>query len=300
MFEDEYNRFWLTGGSGVRMIDPVTNKIKNINIFNADKTVIKDSTTFNILSDQNGYLWLGCISEGLYRYNPVTGESIHYKPNTNISGSINGNQVLSIYEDNFGILWVGTINSGLNKVDPKKEPLNNYQLPSDIKENNINSDQINAVAVDEINRDIIWMGTGNLGLIKYDRKNKQFAQFKYNPLNSNSISGNNIRSLAIGNDNNLWIGTDTSLCKLDTKNNVFTKYLTDIFGLTYTSIINDIQIDATGRIYIATASGVDLLIPGTDIHRMVPSIMNRKYKSEPAGGHRFDIVFHFFCLQVSN
>jgi serine phosphatase RsbU (regulator of sigma subunit)/ligand-binding sensor domain-containing protein len=280
LFEDEYNRFWLTGGSGVRMIDPVTNKIKNINIFNADKTVIKDSTTFNILSDQNGYLWLGCISEGLYRYNPVTGESIHYKPNTNISGSINGNQVLSIYEDNFGILWVGTINSGLNKVDPKKEPLNNYQLPSDIKENNINSDQINAVAVDEINRDIIWMGTGNLGLIKYDRKNKQFAQFKYNPLNSNSISGNNIRSLAIGNDNNLWIGTDTSLCKLDTKNNVFTKYLTDIFGLTYTSIINDIQIDATGRIYIATASGVDLLIPGTDIHRMVPSIMNRKYKSE--------------------
>jgi serine phosphatase RsbU (regulator of sigma subunit)/ligand-binding sensor domain-containing protein len=280
LFEDEYNRFWLAGGSGVRMIDPATNKVNKINFFDSNKSEIKDSTTLRILSDQNGYLWFGCFTEGLYRYNPVTKESIHYKPNTNIMGSINGSQIISIYEDNFGILWVGTMNSGLNKVDPKKEPLNIYQLPSGIKENNINTDRITAVAVDETNNDVIWMGTGNLGLIKYDRGLNKFIQFKNKPGVLNSLSGNTVFSLTIGNDNNLWIGTDSSLCKLDTRTNVFTRYLTENIGLTYNSNINDIQIDATGRIYVATPHGVDLLIPGTDIHRMVPSLMTRQYRSE--------------------
>ncbi|MCW9064745.1 MAG: hypothetical protein OQJ78_00480, partial [Ignavibacteriaceae bacterium] len=263
LFEDEYNRFWLAGGSGIRMIDPATNKVNNINFFDSNKSENKDSTTLRIVSDQNGYLWFGCWTEGLYRYNPVTRETIHYKPNTNIIGSINGTQILSIYEDNFGILWVGTMNSGLNKVDPKKEPLNIYQLPATIKENNINSDRITAVVVDETNTDIVWMGTGNLGLVKYDRSLNKFTQFKNKPGVSNSISGNNIISMTIGNDNNLWVGTDTSLCKLDTKTNLFTRYLTENIGLTYNSNINDIQIDATGRIYVATPHGVDLLIPGT-------------------------------------
>ena len=280
LFEDEYNRFWLTGGSGVRMVDPSTNKVTKINFFDSDKSEIKDSNTVRILSDQNGYLWLGCLTEGLYRYNPVTRESIHYKPNTNIMGSINGTQIISIYEDNFGILWVGTINSGLNKVDPKKEPLNIYQLPASIKENNINSDRINAVAVDETNNDIIWMGTGNLGLVKYDRGLNKYTQYKFKPGDPNSISGNSIISMTIGNDDNLWVGTDTSLCKLDTKTNLFTRYLTKNIGLTFNSNINDIQIDATGRVYVATAHGVDLLIPGTDIHRMIPSLMTRQYKTE--------------------
>jgi len=280
LFEDEYNRFWLTGGSGVRMIDPATDKITKIDFFDLDKSEIKDSNTVRILSDQNGYLWLGCLTEGLYRYNPVTRETIHYKPNTNIMGSINGTQIISIYEDNFGILWVGTINSGLNKVDPKKEPLNIYQLPASIKENNINSDRINAVAVDETNNNIIWMGTGNLGLVKYDRGVNKYTQYKFKQGDPNSISGNSIISMTIGNDNNLWVGTDTSLCKLDTKTNLFTRYLTKNIGLTFNSNINDIQIDAAGRVYVATAHGVDLLIPGTDIHRMIPSLMTRQYKTE--------------------
>jgi serine phosphatase RsbU (regulator of sigma subunit)/ligand-binding sensor domain-containing protein len=280
LFEDEYNRFWLAGGSGVRMIDPTTNKVTKINFFDANKSEINDSTTLRILSDQNGFLWFGCWTEGLYRYNPVTGESIYFKPNTTIMGSINGSQILSIYEDDFGILWVGTMNSGLNKVDPKKEPLNIYQLSAEIKENNINSDRITAVAVDNLNKDIIWMGTGNLGLVKYDRALNKFTQYKFKPGVSNSIPSNNIFSLSVGNDNNLWVGTDSSLCKLDTKTNVFTEYLKESSGITYTNFINDIQIDATGRIYVATPHGVDLLIPGTDIQRMVPTLMNRKYKSE--------------------
>jgi serine phosphatase RsbU (regulator of sigma subunit)/ligand-binding sensor domain-containing protein len=280
VFEDEYNRFWLAGGSGVRMIDPTTNKVTKINFFDSNKSEIKDSTTLRILSDQNGYLWFGCWTEGLYRYNPVTGESIYFKPNTTIMGSINGSQILSIYEDDFGILWVGTMNSGLNKVDPKKEPFNIYQLPAEIKENNINTDRITAVAVDNVNRDFIWMGTGNLGLIKYDRSLNKYTQYKFKPGVSNSIPSNSIFSLAIGNDNNLWVGTDSSLCKLDTKTNVFTEYLKENIGITYNVFVNDIQIDATGRIYIATPYGVDLLIPGTDIHRMVPTLMNRQYKTE--------------------
>ena len=45
VFEDEYNRFWISGGSGVRMIDPTTNKVTKINFFDSNKSGIKDSST---------------------------------------------------------------------------------------------------------------------------------------------------------------------------------------------------------------------------------------------------------------
>ncbi len=289
IYEDEFNRIWIGDFFGVRLIDPSKNTITDIDLFSSYKTPPENALTLRIINDQNGYLWFATWKEGLFRYNPVSDEKLHFMPNTTKPGSIVGSQIVALYEDKFGIIWAGTKNNGLNKVDPEKEPLNIYQIPPEYKNNNVSADMITAVVTSEKNRDELWVGTRGIGLFKYDIKQNKTEHFHYQPENSNSLSSDRIDVMTIDVNDNLWIGTDSALVRFDKNRKVFSSYLKENKGLTYIFRINDIQIDATGRIYLATPHGVDLFIPGGNVLRRIPSLMNRKYSSELLNGIKSQI-----------
>ena len=160
----------------------------------------------------------------------------------------------------------------------------------------------------------LWIATGD-GLCRYD--GYEFKVYKNNPNDSTSLPSNTVLSIIEDDDGNLWIGGIGLFAKYVRKTGTFVPLQFDrgsrtgtiqiwklfedsknrvwfgsrnhgvyLFnhnknsGLTFNSNINNIQIDATGRVYVATLHGVDLLIPGTDIQRMVPSLMTRQYKTE--------------------
>lgn len=58
---------------------------------------------------------------------------------------------------------------------------------------------------------IIWFGTSDNGLYKYD--GKSFGQF----LVTNGLNSNNISCILEDNDGKIWIGTDAGLCRYDGK-----------------------------------------------------------------------------------
>jgi len=280
IYEDEFNRFWIGDASGLNLIDPSKKEIINVDLFSSYKTPPLNKMVLRIINDQNGYLWIATWKEGLFRYNPVSGEKIQFLPHSDKPGSIVGSQIVALYEDKFGIIWAGTTNSGLNKVDPDKEPLNIYQIPLEYKSNNVSNDMISTVVTSKTNRDEIWIGTRGVGLFMYNKKQNKTTHFQHLPEKLNSINSNRIDALNIDDNDNLWIATDSSLVKFDKKRKVFSNYLKENMGLTYEFLINDIQVDATGRIYLATPHGVDLFIPGSNVLRRIPSLLNRKYKSE--------------------
>jgi serine phosphatase RsbU (regulator of sigma subunit)/ligand-binding sensor domain-containing protein len=262
------------------MIDPAKNMITNIDLYSSYKIPPQDGLVLRIINDQNGYLWFATWKEGLFRYNPVSGEKLHFLPNSDKPGSIVGSQIVALYEDKFGIIWAGTKNSGLNKVDPEKEPLNIFQIPAEYKSNNVSADMISSVVTSVANKDEIWIGTRGIGLFNYDKKKNKTTRFQHMPNKSNSLSSNRIDALNIDANDNLWIATDSSLVKFDKNRKIFSNFLQENLGLTYNFRIHDIQIDATGRIYMATPHGIDLFIPGSDVLRRIPSLMNRKFSDE--------------------
>jgi serine phosphatase RsbU (regulator of sigma subunit)/ligand-binding sensor domain-containing protein len=280
LYEDEFNRIWLGNSSGVLLIDPQKNDITGIDLFSSYKTPPRNTQVLKIINDQNGYLWFATWKEGLFRYNPVSGEKEHFFPDSDKPGSIAGSQIISLYEDQFGIIWAGTVNSGISKVDPDKEPLNIYQIPAELKSNNVATDMITAITTSETQRNEIWIGTRGIGLFKYDLKNKRNTHFQHMPKNSNTISSDRIDALNLDAQGNLWIATDSSLMKFDQNRQTFSNYLREDVGLTYNFRITDIEIDATGRMYLATPHGVDLFIPGGNVLRRIPSLANRRYNSE--------------------
>lgn len=73
-----------------------------------------------ILEDSQGTLWVGSYRNGLYYFNPRTGDRGHFLHEPGNGASLNGNRVNDLYEDSEGRLWVATENGFCRLLTPEK------------------------------------------------------------------------------------------------------------------------------------------------------------------------------------
>ena len=126
--------------------------------------------------------------------------------------------VKCILQDRKGFMYFGT-EDGLNRYDGYKFLVYRYN-PEDT--NSISYNDINCLYED--NTGIIWIGTFNAGLNRFDMSKKSIRRFLQDGNNSNSLSHNNIICICEDKSGNLWIGTDNGLNRLnlkDTENKYF-------------------------------------------------------------------------------
>lgn len=113
---------------------------------------------------------------------------------------------------------------------------------------------INFVLKDKLG--FMWLGTNN-GLIRYDGYN--FKEFKHDPTDSNSISGNQIWSIIQDKYGDLWIGTSgKGLNKYLYKEERFVHYFYNPYDST--SLGSDLEVpwlyeDSEGEIWVALWEG---------------------------------------------
>ncbi|UCH14903.1 MAG: PAS domain S-box protein, partial [Bacteroidales bacterium] len=78
--------------------------------------------------------------------------------------------------------------------------------------------------------DILWLGTRNRGLCRYDKASDQFKIYSHNPYNINSISSNNVLTIIESSSERkyFWVGTDGGgLCKFYPGSGTFINYHSD-------------------------------------------------------------------------
>jgi ligand-binding sensor domain-containing protein len=132
-----------------------------------------------------------------------------------------------IFQDSLGFLWIGT-EDGLNRYDGYS-----FKVPTNQKKRtrtSISNRWITAIVED--NDGYIWIGTRQGGLNRFDPRSGLFTAFKHDPSNKNSLSNNRINALYIGENNTLWVGTDSDLDRFDRfRVKTFVHYLSDEDGL---------------------------------------------------------------------
>lgn len=107
------------------------------------------------------------------------------------------------------------------------------------------SNDINTMAWDRVDSDILWIGT-NGGLIRYNVVTGGITLF--NTVNS-GLPSNRINTIAVADNNDIWVGTaDRGLARYD--GNVFTQFNTENSDLLLNSI-RKIEFDETGVLWIA-------------------------------------------------
>ncbi len=253
IYEDKQRILWIGEHYGLHKYDRTTGKFLQFNTQSNNPHSISGDLINYIYEDRSGLLWIGTEGSGISILNPQAKNftlmsSIPGNPNSLSSSSIRG-----IYEDDEGILWVGGY-KGLNRIDRKLNKITHF-MPEN---SGLNSDFIYAVCPDNVDKNILWVGTEGDGLYKFYKNSGNVEKFNIkadNPVSPFSIKF--IFDLYIDSFGMLWLATKSGLIEFNKRTGDFTVYLHNPDDSASISD-NELQVifeDSRGLLWIGTIAG---------------------------------------------
>ena len=186
-----------TSKHGAKLFDTHTGAVRDILIYNADKTEIFVRDFIHHSGDE---YWIASES-GIYVYNMKTREYTSLKKNYNDPYSISDNAVYTFCKDREGGIWAGTYFGGLNYFPRQYAHFKKFFPQYDM--NSISGNAVREICKDEQGN--MWIGTEDAGLNKLNPETGKFTHFSPGK-SRGSIAHTNIHGLLL-QGNELWIGT---------------------------------------------------------------------------------------------
>ncbi|WP_299994947.1 hybrid sensor histidine kinase/response regulator, partial [uncultured Clostridium sp.] len=283
--EDKNGVIWIGTDKGVNILNSNT-------VFN----YINKEEFQNVVSmvEQGEYIWIATKFKGIYIYNKNNGELVNklydenkftfsdryikelFKMNDDYVIISTNKELICLNIKNYGYenaevydyssselnyiyndgekVWIATT-EGFYSYNIKTGEKVYYN--EEIKMCGVNPKHIKYIVPDNKDKNIIWLGGSNTGLIRYDKQNGIIDIYVNDPLNKNSLISNYITCMIFDENDNLWIGSNVGLSKFETKTKKFTTYTTSE-GLT-NNFINSILIDNNNDIWTSTNKGLNKL-----------------------------------------
>jgi PAS domain S-box-containing protein len=213
VIEDESGTLWLAADFVLARFDPETEQFA----YFAPDT--EDRRLATLYQDEVGMLWLGG-SKGLYRFDPQTGDFTLYQPG-------HATLVQDILPNDDGTLWIGTQGSGLYLFDPQAGQFTHHYVHDLGYEDSLSHDQVFDLYQDRAG--VLWIGTEE-GLNLYDPRQSQFAHYRHDLQNPNSLADGAVWGIAgdegggATSGDSVWIGTGLTLNRLDLVHGQVTRY----------------------------------------------------------------------------
>ncbi|NRB53675.1 MAG: hypothetical protein HRU41_38845, partial [Saprospiraceae bacterium] len=113
MYEDKKGKIWIgTAAGSLLELDPRTQKIQS-HAFRNPPVAEDDESLFisSITEDNCGRLWLAVFEEGLYCYDPISGESKLFQADPQLPSSLYSNRIIRLFTAADGTIWIagGTV-----------------------------------------------------------------------------------------------------------------------------------------------------------------------------------------------
>lgn len=216
-----------------------------------------DPSIVAILQDRQGFVWLGALNGGLYRYDG--GRVLKFLNDPKDNTSLPGERVNTLFEDRGGHIWVGTTH-GLARFNPESNTFTRYvssNLPGRHK-------VIRKIISDGQNG--MWLGTWG-GLQHFDPASAKFVIYKPEEGVKDSIRSDSVEALALDARRGLWIALwPNGLDYLAPGSTAFQHFRVDTDALPDASInkVDALQMDGKNRLWIGTRRGVYRWNDGSD------------------------------------
>jgi signal transduction histidine kinase/DNA-binding response OmpR family regulator len=123
-----------------------------------------------MIEDRLGGIWFGTFGEGVYRFDPRTGEYRHYPAKQNTPGALKTATLGCIVEDTAGMLWVGT-HSGLHHYDRERDCFVHHPMTGHEEQQ---GHFIRGMVLDGAGS--LWIGAGGY-LSRFDLSRQTFRDF---------------------------------------------------------------------------------------------------------------------------
>ncbi|MFA9403857.1 MAG: two-component regulator propeller domain-containing protein, partial [Anaerolineales bacterium] len=260
IYGDSDDVLWIgTGSGGLNKFDIQAQQVNYYQYDPIEPEGIADNMVREIVQDSQGILWLA-TRQGLNRFDPGTRETNVYQHDPDDPSSLMHTNTFTVYLAKDGAIWVGT-RGGPNRLDSltgETSAYPQYQELEDILD-------VMVLSIAEDAAGMIWMGTGGGGLIRFDPLTEQFAQYRHNIDDPDSLVDNFIWNLFFDSAGNLWIGTAAGLDRFDADTGRFVHFNVKD-GLPPAAVMSILQDDLPAEaggpnLWISTTKGLTKFNP---------------------------------------
>ncbi|SHE43379.1 hybrid sensor histidine kinase/response regulator transcription factor [Pedobacter caeni] len=242
VFEDKDQRLWIgTLRGGINIIDKNKTRFKTINSTPFKASGLISNFILSFCEDQQGNVWVGTDGEGLSYWNRKSNHFTNYAHQPSNPNSLSNNNIAGIVRDEKSNLWMATYGGGVNRFNPAT---GNFQYYPCFNHQTQIIDK-NAWSIYQDKFKNIWVGTcSDGGTYKLNMAGNKFELF--------DARLKNVISINEDKKGVLWMGTFSSLIRVDLKNKKHT-----FFNLN--TAVRAIYEDKKGHFWIGTEGGGLLL-----------------------------------------
>ena len=219
--------------------------------------VTDDPSIVSILQDRRGFIWLGALNGGLYRYDG--GQVVKFLNNPKDDKSLPGERVNTLFEDKAGAIWAGTTH-GLARFNPETSDFTRHASSSAAGKHQV----IRKIISD--GKGGMWLGTWG-GLQHFDPVTGKFVLYLPKPGVPDAIGADSVEALALDARRGLWIGLyPTGLDYLAADSGKFQHFRVDSASQPdpVSAKVEALQMDAQNRLWIGTRNGAFRWNDGSD------------------------------------
>jgi signal transduction histidine kinase/ligand-binding sensor domain-containing protein/DNA-binding response OmpR family regulator len=200
-FRDSQQRMWVGSDQGLYLYHEQSNNFTAFRHKNNDTLSITNDRA-NTIAEYKGRLWIG-TNNGLSCLSPdlKTFRNFKYSPKDN--RTLSGNLIYSVAAGDNNI-WVGA-EGGLNIVDPISGRITRYNH-DDRDKYSVSSKSVRCIYNDR--EGIVWLGTYQGGVDKYDRNLTLFNSKQNNAYDPAGLNAPFVSSFAENKDGDIFVGTD--------------------------------------------------------------------------------------------
>jgi ligand-binding sensor domain-containing protein/serine phosphatase RsbU (regulator of sigma subunit) len=284
VLQDSQNKYWFGTNEGISVFDPSKPKGKAFAYFNQTKNAISNQVRF-VKEDKNHDVWVGSADQGVVQYKiktskfvypaPVninmpqdmmvtalevdsknnlwvgtTDGLVYYEINNNKAQRLDqtsglaGSEISALYCDSKGTIWVGSKGKGLTSI--RDITFGIYKLTGNATPKSIIEDKNGK----------LWIGTEGQGVIVF-KDGKELRRYTQ----KDGILSNLITLVNVDKDNNVYIGTNKGLNRIDQKSNKIYTYTQKNGFVGIETRENASFCDKYGNIWFGTVNGVSKLNP---------------------------------------
>lgn len=246
---DNRHNYWIHNQTGyINYIQKESGIVKRIDVRSSQLPYFIDYERYHIYHDSRNIIWIATYGNGLFTYNPDTGEVEHFTATAKHTNPIASNYIQYIMEDRSGNLWTSSEFSGVSQIE-----IINKGAIKVYPEGELNIDRANTIRlISPMSNGEIWVTTRTGGLYIYDSEFAELKNKKYYDVNIYSVYEDHKKEI--------WLGTRWRGLQIGDEQ-YYMHQPSDTTSLAANPIFCILQ-DRQQRMWIGTfGGGLDLAIP---------------------------------------
>jgi Predicted periplasmic ligand-binding sensor domain len=247
IYEDKQNNLWIGLQDGLCRYDRYNNNFERISFIDIHENKFENSVT-RIFEDNSKRLWVGC-SVGVYLFNRENKRFTAYFEDSSSTNTLI--DCSGICQDKDGMLWFSCThapNLGIIQYNAVTNTAIQYSTQNPLYK--LRENAVNCLMVD--NQNNIWVGHSSSGIEVINLRTKTITSYQNIVNNHNSLSDNNVFSMAQNKDGKIFIGTNGGgISVFDPSTKLFHQYTASESDRSLLSnVIQQIYISREGTVWI--------------------------------------------------